>query len=163
MRSLNRKARPIACNPWIDVRSLYVFEHDLRANPFGVCREGKPVPTFPDHARYRRCGGDVAGSLINHGFTKADANMVDDWLRGMIRKSGHRFFEKIMLEGKDQARRKLVTGTPPRAAMAGSGRRRSGPRPRGPSSASTVRRCDTRPVRPATDRSRARLPAGCRQ
>jgi hypothetical protein len=25
MRSLNRKARPIACDPWIDVRSLYVF------------------------------------------------------------------------------------------------------------------------------------------
>jgi hypothetical protein len=24
-RSLNRKARPIACDPWIDVRSLYVF------------------------------------------------------------------------------------------------------------------------------------------
>ena len=30
---------------------LYLFvEHDLRANAFRVCREGKPVPTFPDHA-----------------------------------------------------------------------------------------------------------------
>jgi hypothetical protein len=27
-----------------------VFEHDLRANAFRVCREGKPVSTFPDHA-----------------------------------------------------------------------------------------------------------------
>src|SRR5438477_8260533 len=27
-----------------------LFEHDLRANAFRVCREGKPVPTFPDHA-----------------------------------------------------------------------------------------------------------------
>src|SRR5262245_59168304 len=25
-------------------------EHDLRANAFRVCREGKPVSTFPDHA-----------------------------------------------------------------------------------------------------------------
>jgi hypothetical protein len=29
-----------------------LFEHDLRANAFRVCREGKPVPTFPDHALY---------------------------------------------------------------------------------------------------------------
>jgi hypothetical protein len=27
-----------------------LFEHDRRANAPGVCREGKPVPTFPDHA-----------------------------------------------------------------------------------------------------------------
>jgi hypothetical protein len=26
------------------------FEHDLRANAFRVCREGKPGSTFPDHA-----------------------------------------------------------------------------------------------------------------
>src|ERR1051325_6151841 len=26
------------------------MEHDLRANAFRVCREGKPVSTFPDHA-----------------------------------------------------------------------------------------------------------------
>src|SRR5262249_55024601 len=25
-----------------------LFANDLRANAFGVCREGKPVPTFPD-------------------------------------------------------------------------------------------------------------------
>jgi hypothetical protein len=29
---------------------MFLFEHDLRANAFGVCREGKPVRTFPDHA-----------------------------------------------------------------------------------------------------------------
>jgi hypothetical protein len=27
-----------------------LFEHDLSANAFRVCREGKPVPTFPDRA-----------------------------------------------------------------------------------------------------------------
>ena len=30
--------------------SSSLFEHDLRANAFRVCREGKPVSTFPDHA-----------------------------------------------------------------------------------------------------------------
>jgi hypothetical protein len=29
---------------------MFLFEHDLRANAFGVCREGKPLRTFPDHA-----------------------------------------------------------------------------------------------------------------
>ena len=28
----------------------FLFEHDLRANAFRVCRDGKPVLTFPDHA-----------------------------------------------------------------------------------------------------------------
>jgi hypothetical protein len=32
---------------------IFLFEHDLRANAFRVCREGKPVPTFPDHALAR--------------------------------------------------------------------------------------------------------------
>jgi hypothetical protein len=31
-------------------RSIFLFEHDLRANAFRVCREGKPGSTFPDHA-----------------------------------------------------------------------------------------------------------------
>src|SRR5262249_30728222 len=30
------------------------FPHDLRANAFRVCREGKPLPTFPDHAPKER-------------------------------------------------------------------------------------------------------------
>jgi len=34
----------IAIAPW------FLFEHDLRANAFRVCRDGKLVPTFPDHA-----------------------------------------------------------------------------------------------------------------
>jgi hypothetical protein len=29
-------------------RSIFLFEHDLRANASGVRREGKPVSTFPD-------------------------------------------------------------------------------------------------------------------
>jgi hypothetical protein len=29
---------------------ISLFEHDLRANAFRVCREGKPLHTFPDHA-----------------------------------------------------------------------------------------------------------------
>src|ERR1700722_19704441 len=35
----------------------HLFKHDLRANAPGVCREGKPVANFPDHAlevRYTR-------------------------------------------------------------------------------------------------------------
>jgi hypothetical protein len=28
----------------------FLFEHDLQANAYRVCPEGKPVPTFPDHA-----------------------------------------------------------------------------------------------------------------
>src|SRR5262250_1189897 len=28
----------------------FLIEHDLRANAFRVCREGKPLHTFPDHA-----------------------------------------------------------------------------------------------------------------
>src|SRR5260221_7738924 len=31
-------------------REPLLLEHDLRANAFRVCREGKPVSTFPDHA-----------------------------------------------------------------------------------------------------------------
>jgi hypothetical protein len=27
-----------------------LFEHDLRANAFRACREGKPLHTFPEHA-----------------------------------------------------------------------------------------------------------------
>src|ERR1700730_1607116 len=29
---------------------MFLFEHDLRATAFGVCRERKPLRTFPDHA-----------------------------------------------------------------------------------------------------------------
>src|SRR5260370_13581571 len=29
---------------------ITLFKHDLRANASGVCREGKPFLTFPDHA-----------------------------------------------------------------------------------------------------------------
>src|SRR4029078_5142052 len=28
----------------------FLFEHNLQANAYRVCPEGKPVPTFPDHA-----------------------------------------------------------------------------------------------------------------
>src|SRR5438552_17517220 len=38
-----------------------LFEHDLRANAFRVCREGKPVPTFPDHALFDGKMGVAAG------------------------------------------------------------------------------------------------------
>jgi hypothetical protein len=29
---------------------ISLFERDLRADAFGICREGKPVSTFPNHA-----------------------------------------------------------------------------------------------------------------
>ena len=31
-------------------RGHLFMAHDLRANAFRVCREGKPLHTFPDHA-----------------------------------------------------------------------------------------------------------------
>src|SRR6202047_2135422 len=34
---------------------IFLFEHDLRANAFRVCRQGKPVSTFPDHALRNTC------------------------------------------------------------------------------------------------------------
>src|ERR1700732_4404766 len=33
---------------------IFLFEHDLRANAFRVCRQRKPVAPFPDHALGRR-------------------------------------------------------------------------------------------------------------
>ena len=58
---------------------MFLFEHDLRANAFRVCREGKPVPThrvvarghaFPDHApgcdRPIVRGHGVFGSVGKH-------------------------------------------------------------------------------------------------
>jgi hypothetical protein len=36
----------------------------------GVCREGKPVPTFPDHAR----GNKKAPDLVVRGFGSDDAS-----------------------------------------------------------------------------------------
>src|SRR5882724_12495152 len=41
----------------IVIRSIFLFEHDLRAHAFRVCREGKPVSTFPDHALKPRASG----------------------------------------------------------------------------------------------------------
>src|SRR4051794_16970046 len=35
-------------------RACLLFEHDLRANAFRVCPEGKPVSNFPDHALTQR-------------------------------------------------------------------------------------------------------------
>ena len=42
------KRDEIWLNPSSRFRSL--IKHDLRANAPGVCREGKPLHTFPDHA-----------------------------------------------------------------------------------------------------------------
>src|SRR6516164_9015108 len=42
-------------------RSSSLLEHDLRANAFRVCREGKPVSTFPDHALAGQIPGDING------------------------------------------------------------------------------------------------------
>ena len=36
-----------------ELRPDLLFEHDLRANAFRVCRKGKPAPPFPDHALKR--------------------------------------------------------------------------------------------------------------
>jgi hypothetical protein len=52
-----RAASPLRC------RLALLFEHDLRANAFRVCREGKPVPTFPDHALDKKRGGMAPAAL----------------------------------------------------------------------------------------------------
>jgi hypothetical protein len=45
---------------WVESCSssiIILFERDLRANASGVCREGKSVPTFPDHALMQAAEG----------------------------------------------------------------------------------------------------------
>ena len=55
---------------------ICLFEHDLRANAFRVCREGKPVPTFPDHALRDvdlledALGADFLGVGGHHGISE---------------------------------------------------------------------------------------------
>ena len=46
-----------------------LFEHDLRANAFRICREGKPVSTFPDNAlaaRQRNRGASELAFRLDH-------------------------------------------------------------------------------------------------
>src|ERR1700759_5061318 len=45
------------------------FAHDLRANAFGVCREGKPLHTFPDHAREAACPVETANAHSTRATT----------------------------------------------------------------------------------------------
>jgi hypothetical protein len=45
-----------------------LIEHDLRANAFGVCREGEPLHTFPDHAlasAFLRCVAVTSGGIVD--------------------------------------------------------------------------------------------------
>src|SRR6266702_3618589 len=62
-----------------------LFEHDLRANAFRVCREGKPLHTFPDHAlagTHQRRGATLAGreehplELVDDADHEADQRRV---------------------------------------------------------------------------------------
>ncbi len=47
----------------IVIQLYLLFEYDLRANAFRVCREGKPVPTFPDHALARSDDDDLGADI----------------------------------------------------------------------------------------------------
>jgi hypothetical protein len=52
-KAKGRSLTPRPCkNPKVGgtTRLALLSAHDLRTNAFRVCREGKPVPTFPDHA-----------------------------------------------------------------------------------------------------------------
>src|ERR1700716_4478123 len=80
----SRTPRAASCRPrWATGRAVnhsgarmgdFLFEHDLRANAFRVCREGKPVPTFPDHALRNvdlledALGADFLGVGGHHGI-----------------------------------------------------------------------------------------------
>src|ERR1700746_2345649 len=44
-------------------RFRFLIEHDLRANAFRVCREGKPLHTFPEYALVCVACGEVAGDF----------------------------------------------------------------------------------------------------
>src|SRR5215468_9502499 len=82
--------------------SSSLFEHDLRANAFRVCREGKPVSTFPDHALASMRGsramlgkhalgdGDDVGwrdvahaAMVVHPADRAVARLTGDMGRGL--------------------------------------------------------------------------------
>jgi hypothetical protein len=49
---------------------MFLFEHDLRANAFRVCREGKPVPTFPDHALERAVASLSRSTVAEDGESR---------------------------------------------------------------------------------------------
>src|SRR5215510_14595004 len=71
-----------------------LFEHDLRANAFPVCREGKPLHTFRDHAlawadasqRPNQCLSAVVSPLAVRSPTGRLAAMV---VRGRCRAGCH--------------------------------------------------------------------------
>jgi len=71
-----------------------LFEHDLRANAFRVCREGKPVPTFPDHAlcggkSKRQCRRDrYAGARYACAVTPAATTFADAVKAGLVKIDG---------------------------------------------------------------------------
>jgi hypothetical protein len=75
---------------------ISLFEHDLRANAFHVCREGKPVPTSPDHALKRDPNpkGRV-GAKVGTGFPKRSTSTRDQKaiaLRFFLKNASGRFF-----------------------------------------------------------------------
>jgi len=55
-----------------------LFEHDLRANAFRVCREGKPRHTFPDRAL-------VTSQLRPYNLLAVEAEAANDAARGITR------------------------------------------------------------------------------
>src|SRR2546428_10461184 len=56
-----------------------MFEHDLRANAFRVCREGKPVSTFPDRALSLRTAGH-ADARPTTGSEQSIVPQAETWI-----------------------------------------------------------------------------------
>jgi NAD(P)-dependent dehydrogenase (short-subunit alcohol dehydrogenase family) len=80
-----------------------LIEHDLRANAFGVCREGKPVSTFPDHARTPEAlAMDMAGKTI---LITGSTDGVGRYVAARLAAQG----ADVLIHGRDAARAQSLT------------------------------------------------------
>src|SRR6266403_405188 len=57
---------------WDASRAVFLFEHDLRANAFRVCREEQPASTFPDRALDCLFVGFVESKASQAGIAQLD-------------------------------------------------------------------------------------------
>src|ERR1700733_4100713 len=79
------------CKGWAeDIEQAYLLEHDLRANAYGVCREGKPLHTFPDHALTDDAARPLARRRTRRGVRRIFEATDCDFEAGDAFVTGHR-------------------------------------------------------------------------